>query len=109
MPGVVASAGMIIINDIMEEQFDPVAEESKKIRLLRTATDLLIQAILSGGLSIDEAVTLIKGVRQFAMKLFPGKEKTFDLIYMPKFRRAMREAGLGDGTGRLRVLDGGQK
>lgn len=88
---------------------DPIREESRKIRLLRTATDLLIQAILSGHVSMDEAATLIKGVRQFAMKLFPGKEKTFDLIYMPKFRRAMREAGLGDYTGRLKVLDGGQK
>ncbi len=89
------------------DDFDPLREENKRIRLLRITTDLLIQVIGSGRISMEEAIVLINKVRLFATKLFPGKEKTFDLIYAPRFRRAMLEAGLGDARAFLVALDGG--
>lgn len=84
-----------------------IHEENKRIRLLRITTDLTIQLISSGHISMNEAIVLINRIRQFAVKLFPGKEKTFDLIYAPRFRRAMVEAGLGDARAFLVALDGG--
>jgi hypothetical protein len=33
----------------------------------------------------------VKGVKKQALRLFPEKEETFDLIYLPRFRRLLRE------------------
>ena len=63
-----------------------------KIRQLRTlvsmATSVLYQ---QDPLSLDEAIRLIEGLRRSILRLFPGKEKTFDLIYGPRFRRILYE------------------
>ncbi len=29
--------------------------------------------------------------KEFALDLFPGEEEVFDLLYVPKFKRAIRE------------------
>jgi hypothetical protein len=65
--------------------------ENKKIRHLRNVVDLSLLEIRSGGLSVAEAYELEQRVFQFAMRLFPGKEDTFNLIYAPRFRRAINE------------------
>jgi hypothetical protein len=51
---------------------------------------------------------MISGLRNMAMKLFPGKEHVFDLIYLPRFRRAFREAGGYNHQHTLKILDGGR-
>jgi hypothetical protein len=33
----------------------------------------------------------VEGVRRFALNLFPGKEETFDIIYVRRFRRLLNE------------------
>ncbi|MEJ2715890.1 MAG: hypothetical protein P8182_01935 [Deltaproteobacteria bacterium] len=48
---------------------------------------------------------MIRGLRGFALKLFPGKERAFDLIYLPRFRRAMLEAGYPEIPEVLKWLD----
>jgi hypothetical protein len=68
-------------------------EENRRIRLLRRTTDLVMKVIAVESLSMDEAVDLIENTRKFALRLFPDKRETFDIIYMPRFRRAIREAG----------------
>jgi hypothetical protein len=40
---------------------------------------------------LDEAHRIVQAVRQQAMKLFPGKEETFELLYTPRFRRLIAE------------------
>ena len=92
----------------MEQTHDAVQEENRRIRLLRMVSDLLVQVLMSGRVSLSEADSLIKGTRKFAMKLFPGKEPQFDLIYLPRFRRAIHESGMCDNGPELRILQGGK-
>ena len=40
---------------------------------------------------LTEAVRLVRGVRERALELFPGKENTYDLLYAPRFARILRE------------------
>jgi hypothetical protein len=78
-----------------------IREENRRIRMLRISSDLLIQVIMTRRLPFSEVDGMIRGVKELAMKLFPGKEDVFDLVYLPRFRRAMREAGMLDSGVRL--------
>jgi len=75
---------------------DELLEEHRKVRLLRISTDLLIQIFMQSSPPAAEADNMIRGLRRFALKLFPGKGAVFDLIYLPRFRRALEEAGVRD-------------
>ncbi len=81
-----------------------VQEENRRIRLLRISTDLLVHCFMTRPLTLDEADKLIRGMRSFASKLFPGKEHVFDLVYLPRFRRALMEAGARKLPGSLENL-----
>ena len=74
-------------------QVNNIEDETRKIKKLRVSSDLVVQLILMGRVSYEEAEKLISNTRNLAESLFPGKGQVFDLIYMPKFRRALREAG----------------
>ena len=78
----------------MEATNELLVEENRRMRLLRFAVDLAFQSLMTTPLSLPEAERLIHGTRNLACSLFPGKEHVFDLIYLPRFRRAMHEAGL---------------
>jgi hypothetical protein len=80
----------------MTDLQDAISEENRRIRLLRITSDLTVQVLMSGRLSASEAASLIDGLKSFALNLFPGKDHTFDLIHMPRFRRALRESGTYD-------------
>lgn len=58
---------------------------------MRTLVDLTISIILQSDLPIERAQGLVEGVKSQAMELFPGKEETFELIYRPRFNRAIME------------------
>ncbi len=75
----------------MTSQDEQIREENRKVRYLRFLVDFSILAILQGGLSPNQALDAMKQARRAACGLFPGKEETFDLIYGPRFRRAIRE------------------
>jgi hypothetical protein len=66
-------------------------EEEKKLRRLRFIVDFALQYVSTQNVTQDEALRVVEGVRKHALKLFPGKEETFDLIYAPRFRRALNE------------------
>ena len=66
------------------EQID---EESRRIRRLRIAVTLAMQLIAAGEVPLGEAEGLAAATRQLAIRLFPGKEAVYDLIYGIKFRR----------------------
>ncbi len=65
--------------------------ENMKIRYLRLVVDLSIAEIYQSELSLLEALRIMKRVKQVALNLFPGSENTFELIYAPRFRRAILE------------------
>jgi hypothetical protein len=48
-------------------------------------------------MSLAEAETMVADVRGVALRLFPGKELAFDLIYLPRFRRLLTER-IGEGA-----------
>lgn len=81
-----------------------IEEENRRIRMLRIVVDLMVQTLLTRPMDMEEAEKLVRGVRSFALKLFPGKENAFDLIYAPRFRRAFREAGLYGDQRTLKVV-----
>ncbi len=78
----------------MDATHELLVDENRRIRLLKFAVDLAVQSLMTTSLSLPEAERLIYGTRSLASKLFPGKEHVFDLIYLPRFRRAMHETGL---------------
>ncbi len=74
---------------------EPLSEEARietlKIRRLRTLVDLASSLLRQTDMPLTEAVRLVQAVRKQALDLFPGKERTFDLIYAPRFARILRE------------------
>jgi len=70
---------------------DPLQEEEKKLRRLRFIVDFALEYLRSQQLNHDEAIRVVEGVRKHALKLFPGKEDTFDIIYAPRFKRVLNE------------------
>jgi len=70
---------------------DAVRVESLKIRRLRVTVDLVCNLLRQSDLPLTESVRLVQAVRKSALELFPGKERTFDLIYAPRFARILRE------------------
>lgn len=74
-----------------QEMDDPIQEEEKKLRRLRFIVDFAIEYIRSQQLNHDEAIKVVEGVRKHALKLFPGKEDAFDIIYAPRFKRVLNE------------------
>jgi hypothetical protein len=70
---------------------DPLEEEEKKLRRLRFIVDFALEYIRSQTLSHDEALRVVEGVRKHTLKLFPGKEEAFDIIYAPRFKRLLNE------------------
>jgi hypothetical protein len=71
---------------------ESLREEDRRIRMLRFIVDLN-QAILmqQTDLTLREAFDIMRGTKQAALNLFPGKEDVFELIYTPRFRRIIRE------------------
>jgi len=92
----------------MHNKDDLIREEDRRIRLLRIASDLLVHVLMTRPISLSEADRMIQGTRNLALKLFPDKGHVFDLIHMPRFRRALREAGAHEAPRMLRVLSGGR-
>ncbi len=70
---------------------DEVTEEEKKLRRLRFIVDFALEFIRSQAVTHDEAIAVVEGVRKHALKLFPGKEEAFDIIYAPRFKRLLNE------------------
>jgi len=66
-------------------------EEEKKVRQLQGIADFACCALRQQAMSLEEAQGLIAGVKKMALRLFPDKEQTFDLIYGARFRRILME------------------
>ncbi len=66
-------------------------EENKKIRRLRFIVDFAIEFIRTHDLTHEHALAIVEGVKNHTLKLFPGKEEAFDIIYAPKFKRILND------------------
>ncbi len=74
-----------------DQSAEAIRAENRKLRYLRFLVDLALREIRAGRLSLEEASRVVENVRGQALKLFPGKETAFEVIYRPKFQRAIAE------------------
>ena len=65
--------------------------ENKKVRELARTVDLAMVFLSRASISLQDAERLIIAVKAKALDLFPDKEQTFDLIYLPRLRRIVTE------------------
>ena len=70
---------------------EEVREENRKIRYLRFLVDFSILSIQQGEVTLGEALKVVEDVKRVACTFFPGKGETFELIYRPRFNRAIQE------------------
>ena len=70
---------------------EELKDEERRLRQLQLVVGLTMSVICQTKLSLEEASRMVAAVRQLALKLFPGKELAFDLIYQPRFRRLLAE------------------
>ena len=70
---------------------EELEDEDRRVRQLRIAVSLVLSVIGQTEMSVAQAQELVSATRAMALRLFPGKELAFDLIYLPRFRRLMTE------------------
>lgn len=68
-----------------------VEDENRRVRMLRRLVDFSLAYIAQSSIPMDQAHAVVEGVKRYALRLFPDKEATFDLIYLPRFRRLLQE------------------
>jgi hypothetical protein len=77
--------------DMPPERRQALREENRNLRFLRFLVDLALMEIRAGSFTLEEAEKVVENVRSQALQLFPGKERAFEWIYRPRFRRAIAE------------------
>ena len=61
------------------------------MRQVQIMADLVVFLLADRNLALYESLLLLKAAKKFALKRFPDKEETYDLIYGSRFRRILRE------------------
>lgn len=78
-------------DDAASQDRQALREENRHIRYLRFLVDLALNEIWAGRFTQAQAREVVENLRSQALKLFPGKETAFDLIYRPRLQRAITE------------------
>jgi hypothetical protein len=66
--------------------------EDKMIRRLRFLVNLTFATIAQDdSLTLEQSWEHVLALKGAAVAMFPGKEDTFDLLYMPRFSRLLAE------------------
>jgi hypothetical protein len=68
-----------------------ILEENRKVRRLQIVVDLVSNVIRQSEMPVEEALEMVASTRRYALRLFPDKELTYNLIYQPRFRRLLAE------------------
>jgi hypothetical protein len=69
-----------------------IEDENKMLRRLRFLVDLTFATLAQDtSLTLDQSWEHVIALRSAALAMFPGKEEAFDLIYLPRFSRLMKE------------------
>jgi len=76
--------------DIGGHGSETIHEETRRIRRVQRAMDLVLQLLAHTELSRGEALRLMEGMRRYALDIFPDKGAVFDLIYAPRLMRIYR-------------------
>jgi hypothetical protein len=70
---------------------EELEDEDRRVRQLRIAVNLALSVIGQTEMTLAQAQEMVAATRSMALRLFPGKELAFDLIYLPRFRRLLAE------------------
>ena len=70
---------------------EELEEEDRHVRQLRLVVNLALSVIGQTDISLAQAQEMVAATRGLALRLFPGKELAFDLIYLPRFHRLLAE------------------
>jgi len=73
------------------EKNGSVEDENRKIRYLKMMVSLGLALLREERLSRTEAEQIVESIRRSALRMFPGKEATWEIVYAPRFRRAIEE------------------
>ncbi len=69
-----------------------LALEDKMIRRLRFLVDLTYATIAQDdSMTLEEGWEHVRALKGAAVAMFPGKDDVFDLLYVPRFSRLIRE------------------
>ncbi len=71
-----------------EEELKEDKLNQKKIQIVCDYALYVIKTKES--LTLFEAEKIVKEVKNYALKFFPEKEETFDMIYLPRFQREIK-------------------
>jgi hypothetical protein len=75
-----------------DERAAKIEEENRNIRRLRFLVNLTHATIAQdGSMTLEQAWEHVRALKGAAVAIFPGKEETFDLIYLPRFSRLLAE------------------
>ncbi len=67
-------------------------QERRNLRRLQIMMQVLLASIAQDqSMSVEEAAQLVAHTRSVALRMFPGKESTFNLLCRPRIQRAMRD------------------
>ena len=74
----------------MSELPEALAEEERRLRIARFLADLTLARLYQDeDLTYADALDLVERIRDAILTLFPGKERAFDMLYQPRFDRAL--------------------
>ena len=66
-------------------------QEGRNQRRLQLMMQLLLATIEQDrSLTVEEAAQLVADTREAALRMFPGREATFNILCRPRIQRAMR-------------------
>lgn len=75
-----------------DDRASKIADENKLIRRLRFLVELTFATLAQDNdLTLDQAWEHVVALKGAAVAMFPGKEDTFDLLYLPRFSRLLAE------------------
>lgn len=66
-------------------------DEDRKIRRLKMMVNLGLAVLRQDRLSRKEAEQMVESIRRSALRMFPGKETTWEIVYAPRFCRTIEE------------------
>ncbi len=70
---------------------EELEEEDRRVRQLRLVVDLALSVIAQTEMSLAQAQEMVAATRSAALRLFPDKGHTFELVYLPRFHRLLEE------------------
>jgi len=70
---------------------EEIREENRRVRRLQIVVALVTSVLQESDMPVEEAAELVAETRRYALRLFPDKAETYDIIYQPRFKRLMAE------------------